>query len=93
MELLKEINGWMSVKFLLQRALSPRPRHHLGSFSSTVKATASNLGLIFNQFLTFHVYIKSMTFYCFLYLRNIAKLRTVVSKGKLEMLFYAFIAS
>lgn len=24
MELLKEINGWMSVKFLLQRALSPR---------------------------------------------------------------------
>uniref|UniRef100_A0A3P9DQW7 Reverse transcriptase domain-containing protein n=1 Tax=Maylandia zebra TaxID=106582 RepID=A0A3P9DQW7_9CICH len=105
MDCLKEINVWMTNNFLQLNAdkteclilapenIKPQISQHLGAFSSSIKATARNLGIIFDQSLSFDVHVKSVTRSCFFHLRNIAKLRTIVSTTELEMLVHAFISS
>uniref|UniRef100_A0A669ESL6 Reverse transcriptase domain-containing protein n=1 Tax=Oreochromis niloticus TaxID=8128 RepID=A0A669ESL6_ORENI len=105
MDCLKEIKLWMTNNFLQLNTdkteclilapenIKPQISQHLGAFSSSIKATARNLGIIFDQSLSFDAHIKSVTRSCFFHLRNIAKLRTIVSTTELEMLVHTFISS
>ena len=52
-----------------------------------------NLGVNFDQAMQLDTHIKSVTRTCFFHLRNIAKLRSVVSHSDLEMIIHAFVSS
>ena len=65
----------------------------MGTLSTTVRSKLRNLGVIFDQQMHFDHHIKSLTRTCFFHLRNIAKLRSVVSHAELEMIIHAFVSS
>ena len=51
------------------------------------------MGVIFDKSMCFSSHVKSVVRSCFFHLRNIAKIRSVVSKKEMEMLIHAFISS
>ncbi|TKS71954.1 hypothetical protein D9C73_006029 [Collichthys lucidus] len=57
--------------------------------SSTVK----NLGVVFDQDLSFNVHMKQISRTAFFHLRNIAKIRRTVSQADAEKLVHAFVTS
>ncbi len=65
----------------------------IGSLSSAIQSSLRNLCVIFDQAMYFDQHIKSLTRTCFFHLRNIAKLRSVVSQPELEIIIHAFISS
>ena len=65
----------------------------LGSLKSNVRPNLRNLGVIFDKSMHFDSHVKSVTRTCFYHLRNIAKLRSIVSHNELEMVIHAFVSS
>ncbi len=65
----------------------------LGSLSHSVKSTLRNLGVHMGQAFSFDQHVNYLFRNCFYQLRNIAKLRPVVSTVELEMIIHAFISS
>uniref|UniRef100_A0A672ZSA2 Reverse transcriptase domain-containing protein n=1 Tax=Sphaeramia orbicularis TaxID=375764 RepID=A0A672ZSA2_9TELE len=71
----------------------PGIKHHLGDLSSSVKTKLRNLGVIFDQDMSLEFYSKHLVKNCFFHLRNISKLRSMVSTNELEMIVHAFVSS
>ena len=102
---LSAIKDWMTNNFLQLNAdktevliiasdsIVSKVAQCIGSLSSAVQSSLRNLGVIFDQAMYFDHHIKSLTRTCFFHLRNIAKLRSVVSQPELEMIIHAFISS
>ena len=63
----------------------------IGPYSSAANSKLRNLGVIFDQSASFDT--KQLTRSCFFHLRDISKLRSVVSTPDLEMIIHAFISS
>ena len=102
---LNAIRNWMANNFLQLNAdktevlifgpenLQSSIRQNLGTLSSSSQLSLRNLGVIFDQSMSFEAHVKTLTRSCFFHLRNIAKLRSVVSRNEMEMLIHAFISS
>ncbi|KAF7655247.1 hypothetical protein LDENG_00058590 [Lucifuga dentata] len=65
----------------------------IGSLGSCVKSSVRNLGVILDSSLSLDAHVRQLTCSSFFHLRNIAKLRAVVSKTELKMVIHAFISS
>lgn len=74
-------------------AITPSILQHLGTYAPFVRSSMRNLGVVFDGALSFEPHINQLTKSCFLHLRNINKLRPIVSYQELEMLIHAFISS
>ena len=79
------------------------PKHLKDTFSNQIATldgitlnsgpTARNLGVIFDQDLSFSSHIKHVTRTAFFHLRSIAKIRNILSQSDAEKLVHAFITS
>ena len=99
------IKAWMSENFLLlneskTEVLIVAPEHivpnvmeSIGPLRQNVRPNLRNLGVNFNQTMNLDTHISSVTRTCFFHLRNIAKLRSIVTYPELEMIIHAFISS
>ena len=65
----------------------------LDGISLASSSTVRNLGVIFDQNLSFHAHIKLVSRTAFFHLRNIAKIRNILSQGDAEKLVHAFVTS
>ena len=105
---LKDIRTWMARNFLLLNSDKTEiivlgPRHLRESFSSDVTAidgislapstTVRNLGVLFDQDLSFNSHIKQISKTAFFHLRNIAQIRPILSQSDAEKLVHAFVTS
>lgn len=105
---LKDIRSWMSSNFLLLNSDKTEvivfgPKHLRDTFSNQIatldgvtpnsNTTARNLGVIFDQDLSFSSHIKHVTRTAFFHLRSIAKIRNILSQSDAEKLVHAFITS
>uniref|UniRef100_A0A3Q3LSB9 Reverse transcriptase domain-containing protein n=1 Tax=Mastacembelus armatus TaxID=205130 RepID=A0A3Q3LSB9_9TELE len=66
---------------------------HLESLSLKFKNQVGNLGVIMDSDLNFNSHIKSITSSAFYHLKNIARIKGIMSKPDLERLIHAFISS
>ncbi|RJG15175.1 hypothetical protein D4A39_16695, partial [Alcanivorax profundi] len=66
---------------------------HLESLSLKPKNQVRNLGVIMDSDLNFNSHIKAITSTAFYHLKNIARIKGIVSKPDLERLIHAFISS
>lgn len=73
--------------------MATRVVSHLGALKNYVRPHLKNLGVVFDQSLHLDKHVKSLTRTCFYHLRNIAKLRFIISRTELEMAVHAFISS
>ncbi len=73
--------------------ITPKIRQVIGGLSSSDCNDIRNLGVIFDRSLCFNSHVKSVFRSCFFHLRNIAKIRSIVSKKEMKMLVHAFISS
>ena len=75
----------------------PSKRHQilgsLGELATLVKPSAKNLGVIFDQDLSFEPQVKKIVQPCFYHLRNIAKVRSFIATTDFEKLIHGFISS
>uniref|UniRef100_A0A8C1P909 Reverse transcriptase domain-containing protein n=1 Tax=Cyprinus carpio TaxID=7962 RepID=A0A8C1P909_CYPCA len=102
---LVSINKWMAENFLQLNTdktegmifapdnITLKIRQALGGLSSSDCSDMRNLGVIFDRSMCFNSQVKSVVRTCFFHLRNIAKVRSMVSKKEMEMLVHAFISS
>uniref|UniRef100_A0A3P9CSH2 Reverse transcriptase domain-containing protein n=1 Tax=Maylandia zebra TaxID=106582 RepID=A0A3P9CSH2_9CICH len=65
----------------------------LAPFCSSAKPNIRNLGVIFDSSLGLDSHVKSLSRSCFFHLRNISKLRHMVSLAELEKIVHAFVSS
>ena len=99
---LKDIKSWMTYNFLmlnsdktevhLRNSLS-RDLVTLDGITLASSSTVKNLGVVFDQDLSFNVHIKQILRPAFFHLRNIAKIRRIVSQADAEKLVHAFVTS
>ena len=105
---LRDIKSWMTSNYLLLNAdkteliiLGPK---HLrdkladGNFTLdgtivTPRVTVKNLGVTFDQDMSFQCHIQQITKIAFFHLRNIAKVRHILSQNDAEKLVHAFVTS
>uniref|UniRef100_A0A8C5HZV2 Reverse transcriptase domain-containing protein n=1 Tax=Gouania willdenowi TaxID=441366 RepID=A0A8C5HZV2_GOUWI len=73
--------------------IAPLIKQHLGALSSTVKSSIRNLGVTFDEGMSLERHSKQLIRNCFFHLRNISKLRHIVSGPELEMVIHAFVSS
>ena len=105
---LKDIKTWMTQNCLLLNSdktevvlFGPeRFRENLSSYIVTLdgiplasSSTVRNLGVVFDQNLLFDAHIKQVSRTAFFHLRNIAKIRNILSQGDTEKLVHAFVTS
>nr|XP_049600686.1 radical S-adenosyl methionine domain-containing protein 1, mitochondrial isoform X1 [Syngnathus scovelli] len=105
---LTEIKQWMSLNFLRlspdkteMLLIGPTRYQHLfkettitiDNSTITQSDTVANLGVIFDQTLSFQKHIKNITRVAFFHLRNVAKIRPILSTGDAETIIHAFITS
>ena len=105
---LTHVKKWMNTNFLLlnpakSEMLLVGPAKHthlfnnltlnLDSCSITHKPTVRNLGVIFDSSLSLLPHIKNITKSAFFHLRNVAKIRPILSRPDAETLVHAFITS
>ena len=105
---LKDIKTWMTQNFLLLNSdktevvvFGPdQSREKLFSYISTLDgislvsgSTVRNLGVIFDQNLSFDSHIKQILRTAFSQLRNIAKIRNILSQSDAAKLVHAFVTS
>ncbi|XP_072769508.1 uncharacterized protein [Nerophis lumbriciformis] len=103
-----EIEQWMSANFLQLNAkkmemLIIGPARHRHLFNNTTLTfdnqtitqgdSVKNLGIIFDPALSFESHIKSVTKTAFFHLRNIAKIRSILSTSDAEIIIHAFVTS
>ncbi len=107
MECVKNVKDWMSNNFLLLNSdkteillISPKNGtqnildHNLQLDGCIVTfSTVKNLGVILDSNLSFENHISHVTKTAFVHLRNIAKLRNMLTVSDAEKLFYAFMTS
>lgn len=70
----------------------PGIHQHLGELSLSVKPSLRNLGVFFDKEMSLERHSKQLTKNCFYHLREISKVRTMVSKDDLELIFHAFVS-
>ncbi len=63
----------------------------LGPLGSNVKLASKNLGVLFDQYINFEGHIKKVVQSCFFQLRNIAKIRNVLSPQDLKKIIHIFV--
>ncbi|XP_061132389.1 uncharacterized protein LOC133152633 [Syngnathus typhle] len=105
---LAEMKQWMSLNFLRlnpdkTEMLIIGPIRYQQFFKETAitidnrtitqSDTVTNLGVIFDQTLSFQKHIKNITRFAFFHLRNIAKIRPILSIGDPETIIHAFVTS
>ncbi|XP_061586908.1 uncharacterized protein LOC133451780, partial [Cololabis saira] len=98
---LRDIKDWMSRNFLLLNSdkteviiLGPEHlRKGLDGVAMASSATVRNLGVIFDQDLSFKPYVNQVCKIAFFHLRNIAKIRKILSQSDAEKLVHAFVSS
>uniref|UniRef100_A0A8C6LN66 Reverse transcriptase domain-containing protein n=1 Tax=Nothobranchius furzeri TaxID=105023 RepID=A0A8C6LN66_NOTFU len=105
---LEDIKNWMTQNCLLlnqdktevlifgteiqkRKLLSQSP--DLNGIKLVSENKVRNLGVIFNQDMSFNSRIKQVCRFSFFHLRNIAKIRSILSRSDAEKLVYAFITS
>lgn len=71
----------------------PKVSRCLGTLNSNIHPSIRNLGVIFDQNMYFDKHIQTLTRTCFFHLKNIAKLRSIVSHTELELILHAFVSS
>lgn len=71
----------------------PIIKNYLGALGSSVKTSLRNLGVVFDQSMSLESHSRQLTKNCFYHLRNISKVRRLLSKSDLEMIIHAFISS
>ena len=105
---LKDIKAWMTCNFLLLNSDKTEvivfgPKHLRDSLSNHVvsldgitlasSTTVKNLGVIFDEDMSFKCHIKQVTRTAFFHLRNIVKIRNILSQSDAEKLVHAFVSS
>ena len=65
----------------------------LGGITLASSTTVTNLGVIFNQDLSFNSHIKQISRTAFFHLCNIAKIRHILSQKDAEKLVHAFVTA
>ncbi|XP_068184064.1 uncharacterized protein [Antennarius striatus] len=105
---IKGIKDWMTNNFLhlnsdktevvvlvpkTVRDVVPSDVITLDGITFEAKTTARNLGVIFDQDLSFNTHIKQVSRTAFFHLRNIAKIRHILKRSDAEKLIHAFITS
>ena len=105
---LKDVKTWMTSNFLLLNSDKTEvivfgPKQHrirlshniatLEGFTLTSSTTVRNLGVIFDQDMSFNFHIKQISRTAFFHLRNIAKIRHILSQKDAEKLVHAFVTS
>ncbi|XP_029297016.1 uncharacterized protein LOC115014371, partial [Cottoperca gobio] len=105
---LKDIKTWMSSNFLMlntdkTEVIILGPKRLRNAFSNDIEGldginlasstTVRNLGVIFDQDLSFNCHIKQISRTAFFHLRNIAKIRHILSQNDAEKLVHAFVTS
>ena len=99
---------YLCVNVLMLNADKPEvivlgPKHIRDSLSSNIvnldgitlasSTTVRNLGVIFDQDLSFNSYVKQISRTAFFHLRNIAKIRHILSQQDAEKLVHTFVTS
>ncbi|CAJ1053038.1 RNA-directed DNA polymerase from mobile element jockey [Xyrichtys novacula] len=105
---LKDIKSWMTNNFLMLNSdktevLVLGPKHLREAFSSNLATfdgislasnpTVRNLGVVFDQDLSFSSHIQQISRTAFFHLRNISKIRRILSQSDAEKLVHAFVTS
>uniref|UniRef100_A0A8P4K2R3 Reverse transcriptase domain-containing protein n=1 Tax=Dicentrarchus labrax TaxID=13489 RepID=A0A8P4K2R3_DICLA len=105
---LKDIKSWMTCNFLMLNSekneiLVLGPKNLRVSLSKDIvtldginlasSTTVRNLGVIFGQDLSFNSHIKQTSRTAFFHLRNIRKIRHILSQTDAEKLIHAFVTS
>ena len=105
---LKDIKTWMTRNYLLLNSdktevivFGPKPLRDklanenvsLDGITLASKATVKNLGVTFDQDMSFQPHIKLITRTAFFHLRNIKKVRHILSQNDAEKLVHAFVTS
>ena len=65
----------------------------LGSLSANVRPKSRNLGVTFDHAKLFDEHVKTVIHSCFFHLKNISKLRSILTYSELEMIIHAFVSS
>uniref|UniRef100_A0A3P8RUL5 Reverse transcriptase domain-containing protein n=1 Tax=Amphiprion percula TaxID=161767 RepID=A0A3P8RUL5_AMPPE len=105
---LKDIKTWMTYNFLLLNSDKTEvivfgPKHlrellskhivTLDGITLTFSTTVRNLGIIFDQDMSFNSHIKQICRTSFFHLRNTVKIRNILSQSDAEKLIHAFVTS
>ncbi|XP_078025737.1 uncharacterized protein LOC144463844 [Epinephelus lanceolatus] len=105
---LKDIKTWMSTNFLMLNSdktevivLGPKQLRDslsddivsLDGIALASTTTVRNLGVIFDQDLSFNSHLKQTSRTAFFHLRNIAKIRPILTRKDAEKLVHAFVTS
>ncbi|XP_054875006.1 uncharacterized protein LOC129350900 [Amphiprion ocellaris] len=105
---LKDIKTWMTYNFLLLNSDKTEvivfgPKHlrellskHIATLDGITLAsstTVRNLGVIFDQDMSFNSHIKQICRTSFFHLRNTVKIRNILSQSDAEKLVHAFVTS
>ena len=105
---LKDIKTWMTCNFLLLNSDKTEvivfgPKHLRSSLSKHIvtldgitvasSTTVRNLGVIFDQDMSFNSHIKQTCRTSFFHLRSIVKIRNILSQSDAEKLVHAFVTS
>ena len=107
-ECIKDIKSWMTYNFLMlnpnkTEVIVLGPKHLRTSLSRDIatldgvalasSTTVRNLGVIFDQDISFNANLKQTSRTAFFHLRNIAKIRNILSQNDAEKLVHAFVTS
>ncbi|RCU35148.1 hypothetical protein DVA81_17760 [Acinetobacter baumannii] len=105
---IKDIKDWMTCKFLLLNSDKTEvivlgPKHlrdalcidivTLDGIALASSTTIRNLGVTFDQDMSFNAHIKQTSRTAFFHLRNIVKIRHILSQKDAEKLVHAFVTS
>ena len=98
---LNDIKSWMSSNFLRLNSdktevivFGPKHlRNGLTGFTLASSTAVKNLGVIFDQDMSFKQHINQVCKTAFFHLRNISKIRSILSQGDAEKLIHAFVSS
>lgn len=105
---IKEIKNWMTLNFLLlnpdktevlllgpniEKNRNDNPVVNIDGHLVIPAKTVRNLGVVFDSVLSYDAHVCSIVKTSFFHLRNIAKLRSILSQGDAEKLVHAFITS
>ena len=105
---IKDIKSWMTYNFLMlnpnkTEVIVLGPKHLRTSLSRDIatldgvalasSTTVRNLGVIFDQDISFNANLKQTSRTAFFHLRNIAKIRNILSQNDAEKLVHAFVTS
>ncbi|KAM7366739.1 hypothetical protein PAMP_014689 [Pampus punctatissimus] len=100
---IKDIKYWMTHNFLMLNSdktevLVIGPKHlrdlvALDGITLASSSTVKNLGVVFDQDLSFNDHIKQISRTAFFHLRNIAKIRRIIPQADAEKLVHAFVTS